>query len=224
MRHIPLLPLCVLIVLPAFARSGNADQQPTDRASLYARLDSDYLNLLAADKDPKPLRDAADLIARTDQSSNWTNYAKALEIIRQHRAKAAIPLLMKYVVEHAGLSTSHVVIPQYIDAITVLSGHKPQMTGAQGPNRAEVAEQDVIQLYNGWWQPNKNALTTSLDKMTDDQIQCIAQLSLEHARLQVSRNGSERRTSVQVRYQNSTMHWNPPAAARNGFRRRSARA
>ena len=61
---------------------------------LVARLDAEFEASVAADPNQQQVREAARLLAETSQSGRHWQYRDALRILRQTRAKAAIPLLV----------------------------------------------------------------------------------------------------------------------------------
>src|SRR5262245_51900593 len=102
---------CALACLPA--EGGD---------KLIEQLDADFEPLLKKERDPEPLRKAARLLKETNQSSTWTNYSSACAILRQARSKAAVPLLLKYMIQHAGYGSGHVLVPEYASTIEQLTG------------------------------------------------------------------------------------------------------
>ena len=52
---------------------------------LIKQLDSDFEVEVSRDARPQPLRDAARLLAETNQSDRWTNYAEATRVLRRAR-------------------------------------------------------------------------------------------------------------------------------------------
>jgi hypothetical protein len=186
------------------ASDGPADAaDPTDQASLIRCLDDDYQDLLKTADHPQPLRDAANLLAETNQNTHWTNYAKAVELIRQHRCKAAVPLLMKYMVLHASFGSSHVIIPAYVDAIRLLTGEKIDCPTATGRDRQGAMDSAVLKLYVDWWKPNKSSLTTDLDQMSDDRLKFVASELQRHSAREIGQGnaGNDRHVSTQDQYE-----------------------
>ena len=87
--------------------------------NLTQQLDADYQALLKQEKDPQPMRDAARALEETDRIAHWTRYTEGLQIIRRTRSKAAVPLLLKYMVRHAGYGWQTAA---YADTLTILTG------------------------------------------------------------------------------------------------------
>jgi hypothetical protein len=197
------LALSLLFSAAARADDAGAKAPPTDQASLLDRLDNDYHNLLAVDDHPEPIREAATLLEQTNQNNRWTNYAKAVEILRQHRSKAAVPLLMRYMVEHAAFGSSHVIIPAYVDTIRILTGEKIDYPEYQGRDRTGLMVDAVISMYTGWWQPNKDKLTVDLGKMGDEQLKNVATELLRQSEKELATHpgGGNRQLSAQQEYE-----------------------
>src|SRR5687767_9892406 len=59
---------------------------------LIERLEADFEAEVARAADPQPLREAARLLAETNQSDRWGQYAEATRLLRRARAKGGIPL------------------------------------------------------------------------------------------------------------------------------------
>jgi hypothetical protein len=186
--------------VPAVAADAAAD--PTDNASLLRCLDSDYQFLLKTERDAQSIRNAAQLLEQTNQNSHWNDFFKANELLRQHRAKAAVPLLMMYMVKHAAFGSSHISIPQYVQTLRVLTGEKIADPPAAGRDRQQSMDDFVINLYVQWWKPIRATLTTDLARMSDEQISCVAD---ELLRLSESELGSKpsslHGTSTQAQYE-----------------------
>ena len=84
-----------------------------DEDKLLEQLSTDFMELLKKEKDPEPLQQAAAWLETSKKSSNWPDYQAALKILRQRRSKAAVPLLLKAMVEHSPLGTGHVTVPAF---------------------------------------------------------------------------------------------------------------
>jgi len=160
---------------------------------LIEQLDKDYKKLLAEESNPQPLREAARLLEGTNQSSRWTDYSKAVRIIRKSRSKAAIPLLLKYAVRHAGLSSAHVVIPTYGDTLVILTGADITLPAPTGRDRAKSGRDNAEKLVRTWWGPKKGTITTDLEKMNADEVRRVttrvAKSVLRSSSYDVARDG-----------------------------------
>ncbi len=179
-----------------------AGPNPTNRASLERCLDADYATLLAAERNPGLVREAAQWLASTNQNSRWTDFYKAIAILRQRRPKAAVPLLMKYMVEHAAYGNSRISLPLYADAITVLTGEDVAVPPTQGRDRQDAVVTAVLGLYVDWWKPNANRLTTDVAKMTDEQVGRVVAALVRHSAQELSRHfGSDRQLPTQFAFE-----------------------
>jgi hypothetical protein len=151
--------------------------KPKDKQSLLQRLETDYQQLLAAEPNPEPVRQAARLLAETNV--RWTNHNKALTLLRKHRSKAGIPLLLKYAVLHTSVGNTHMIVPRYFETLSALVGEKFECPEARGPERQETIEKTVLKLYVDWWLPNKATVITDPGKMSEGQIQLMVDEVLE---------------------------------------------
>ncbi len=178
-----------------------AEADPTDHATLCQRLDRDYADLLDREPHPEPIREAAGLLAGTNRNSRWADYFKAVELLRQHRSKAAIPLLMKYMVEHATFGGGNAAA--YADAIGILAGERVDPPPAQGKDRQAAADRAVLKLYVDWWKPNRRTLTVDLREMGEDRLKVVVADLLAHSEKQLGRRGGGRNRDVptQARYE-----------------------
>jgi len=181
--------------------AGEAD--PTDKDSLEKRLDRDYATLLKADAHPSPIREAERLLISTNQNSRWTDFSKAVTLLRQHRSKAAIPLLMQHMVEHAALTTSRITIPADADTISILAGEKINIEPPQGPDRQQVMVDAVVALYTDWWKAKKDKLVVDLGEMTDEQIKFVVSELLRHSQDELfqSKGSGRNKITTQQRYE-----------------------
>ncbi|MCI0458787.1 MAG: hypothetical protein L0Z62_17650, partial [Gemmataceae bacterium] len=158
--------------------------QAPDNDPLLKQLDSDFEALVKAEKDPQPLREAARLLAATDSSSNWTNYSSVTTLLRRSRARAAVPLLLAYLVRHGDPRrfNSHIYIPAYVGVLELLTGKEIGPLYRSGGGIREVRAA-VERLVNDWWKPHKDNITTDIGKMTDEQAELVtARLLVQAAR------------------------------------------
>jgi hypothetical protein len=145
-----------------------------EREALVKALDADFEELLKKEKDPQPLRDAARLLAQTNTSDRWLYYSEATALLRKHRSRAAIPLLLRYMVEHAGLSTGPGVVAEYVDTLAILTGKDLANPYRYVPDRNAPVREAVAKLAKDWWGPDKETLTTDLSKMSPEQLRVVA--------------------------------------------------
>jgi HEAT repeat protein len=151
------------------------------RYTVEKQLDRDYAELLKKEKDPTPVRKAAELFAGTNQGDRWTDYAAATAELRRCRAKAGIPLLLKYMILHADYSTSHVVIPEYVDTFVILTGKELADPYRYVRDRKTPVRDAVDRLVKSWWLPNKAKITTDLGAMEREQLQLIVERLLQRS-------------------------------------------
>ena len=124
--------------------------------------------------------EAADLLEKTNQNGRW-QYRDALKILRQTRSKAGVPLLMKYMVKHAGDGSAHILIPEYADTLTLLTGKDIANPYGHGRDRQAAVRDAVQELADKWWTPHQDEITTNLDKMTAEQLEVVAARLLKNA-------------------------------------------
>ena len=143
---------------------------------LIQQLDADYQALLEKEKDPQPMRDAAQALEGTDQRGHW-GYLEGLKIIRRTRSKAAIPLLLKYMVRpaHDGRQTT-----EFAETLTLLTG-KTIVDPRRSRSRRQDAGNYVEELVTKWWTPNKTTITTDLGKMSKEELAAVTGELLDKA-------------------------------------------
>ena len=148
---------------------------------LVDRLDADFEALVAKDPNRVQLRQAAQLMAESNQRGGW-GFLEAQKIIRKTRSKAAVPLLLKQMIEAAGgKGNAHIAIPEYADTISILTGTdvaSPYPGGRDAQAAVRAAVQDLV---DKWWTPHQAKITTNLDKMTAEQLEVVADRLLKKA-------------------------------------------
>jgi hypothetical protein len=142
-----------------------------DEDKLLLQLDADFEELLKKETNPGPLREAAALLAVTKQ--NWTTYSEAVVLLRQHRSPAAVPLLLKYMVEHAEVGNGHIMVPEYRDTLTLLTGTDIPNLYRYVADRQKTVRDSVEELVRTWWLPNKERISTDLSRMSSEQLQVV---------------------------------------------------
>jgi HEAT repeat protein len=142
---------------------------------LIERLNRDFAELLETEKDPRTLRDAARVLEETNQSDRWTNYSTAVAMLRRSRAKAAVPLLLKYMLVHSSFSTSHVVIPAYAEALAILTGKDPAEGQRNASGFRQLKREAVEEFVRSWWLPNREKVTTDPGRMSEEQLQVVVE-------------------------------------------------
>ncbi|MGY8769664.1 MAG: hypothetical protein ACKVH8_14700 [Pirellulales bacterium] len=141
-------------------------------------LEKDFVELLQETKNAQALLEAEELLEATNDSSHWTNYSAATKILREHRDKAAIPLLLRYMAVHAERSSAHVMIPEYAKTISIISGHKIESPYKSGPNLEGRMHHAVQELVSTWWSKQRDTLVVDPEKMSDDQLRNIVDTHL----------------------------------------------
>jgi hypothetical protein len=158
----------VFVGLLAFAPAAGG------RENLVKALDADFQELLKKEKDPQPLRDAARLLASTNQSDRWTDYMRAVALLRQHRSKAAVPLLLRYMVEHASYGSAHISLDEYVDTLAILTGKDVANPYRYVADRQTPVYEGVAKLVKDWWGPEKDNIGTDLSNMSREQLRVVA--------------------------------------------------
>jgi hypothetical protein len=174
---------------------------PIAPGTLAARLDAEFNALLVGDPNALSLREAARLFETSDRSSHWTNYLQALEIIRAHRSKAAIPLLMKFALAQPGFNASSP--RQFADALTILTGEEIFLGDARGRD-SSLIEPGITKFFEEWYLKNRPTITVDPARMTDEQRRRIVAV-LQHAaedakRSRHSSNGIAYEANSIIRY------------------------
>jgi hypothetical protein len=77
-------------------------------------------------------------------------------------------------VEHASFSSSHILIPEYVDTLVILTGKDTPNPYRYTADRAQLVRAAVEDLTNNWWAPNKDKLWTDLGRMSKEQLEVIA--------------------------------------------------
>lgn len=152
---------------------------------LLHNLEKDFVKLLKRSRNAEALIEAEILLEATNNNSHWTNYSKASKILRRTRDKAAIPLLLRYMVEHSKRSSSHVMIPEYAKTISMISGHQLDNPYKSGPNLEKRMRSKVTEIVNKWWSKEIDKITTEPNNLSDAQLRVIVINLLKEVR----RNG-----------------------------------
>jgi WD40 repeat protein len=150
---------------------------PGDR--LLAQLDADFQALLKTEKHPEALRRANRLLNRTLRRPVY--YLDALAILRKQRPRAGIPLLLRYVVEHAGTRPGVKFLPSYLDTLAILTGQDPRVPEPRGVFRDREVREAVQKLVEDWWRPNKEKISTDLGAMSRGQLEFVIARLLRQA-------------------------------------------
>lgn len=158
---------------------------------LLAGLDADFERLVKDDPLAEDVREAARLLAATNNSDRWTNYSKATAILRRTRSKAGIPLLLAYMVRHSERSSSHIYIPAYAETLSALTGKDIASPYKSGPDRGAAVRQAVEKLVREWWQPERDKLTTDTTEWSEEKLQVAAARLIKRSAWQMSGSSTD---------------------------------
>ncbi|EMI15634.1 hypothetical protein RMSM_07460 [Rhodopirellula maiorica SM1] len=149
---------------------------------LLYRLESDFVRLLKTARHPDRLLEAESLLAETNDNTHWTNYSKATSIIRLAPDKAAIPLLLRYMVLHTKRSSRHIMVPEYEKTLMLISG-KVFNPKPDSRDYSEAAVRLRVQAFvDRYW---ADEAWKETKETTEDDLRVIAKTLLEESR----RNG-----------------------------------
>ena len=125
-------------------------------------LDDDYRRLIADESSSvqSALR-KADSILRNEaqESSTWTDYSKALHLLNRNRSKAAIPLVLKLLLDEN--VNHHPWGDDLLQILTLLTGEK-------------MISEDVEVIAKDWWHARKDQIDVDLNRLPEENIQTIA--------------------------------------------------
>jgi hypothetical protein len=144
-----------------------------DEDKLVKQLEADFEELVKAEKDPQPIREAARLLDKTNTNDVWTSYLRGLAILRRTRSKAGVPLLLKLMIEHAEIGNAHIIVPEYANTVAILTGKNVSDPYQYIADRKKGVRDEVEKLVSDWWEPAKKKLSTNMGKMSKEQIQVI---------------------------------------------------
>ena len=157
-----------------------------DSDPLLFKLELDFVRLLKTAKDPMSLLKAEELLAATNDNTHWTNYSSAASIIRQSPDKAAIPLLLRYMVLHTKRSNAGIMVPEYARTITLVSGH--EVDDKQSVDEKSVRTR-VQKIVDQWWSAESKR-EDSGPQLTKQKLQIISRALLEDVRRNADFRGS----------------------------------
>lgn len=167
--------------LPAAVRARLQLRAPRKDKLVYG-LEQDFVELLKTAENPQALLKAERLLETTNNNSRWTNYMAATRLLREHREKAAIPLLLRYIVLHTEPRSSLGSVSEYAKTISVVSGHRLEDPYESGPKLGERMRAKVEQIVAKWWSKQKHKLQTKVGKLSTDQLRVIVDLLLKEIR------------------------------------------
>jgi len=145
-----------------------------DEDKLLAKLDASVEKLLKNDPQAAEVRKAARLLAETNSSDRWTSYKGALQILRQTRSKAGIPLLLAYMVRHTDRGNSHISVPEYAETLTILTGKDIPSPYQYVADRKGAVHDSVEKLVSDWWEPQQDKIDTDINHWSTEQLQVLA--------------------------------------------------
>ena len=158
--------------LPSKVRNRLELKTPVEDKLLHG-LERDFVKLLKKSRNADALIEAEELLEATNDNTHWTNYSRASKILRRTRDKAAIPLLLRYIVEHSQRSACHVMIPEYARTITLISGHQLENPYEAGPGLEQRMRSKVDKIVKEWWSKEVDKIATEPDKLSDAQLRVI---------------------------------------------------
>jgi hypothetical protein len=163
----------------------------TAEARLLAGLDADFERLVKVDPQAERVREAARLLAETNDNSHWTNYSAATKILRETRSKAGIPLLLAYLVRHVERSSSHIYIPAYVETLTVLTGKDIADPYRSAADRKTPVVEAVAKLVSEWWGPQQEKISTDMNDWSAEQVQVLAARLVKRAAWNLSGSSTD---------------------------------
>jgi hypothetical protein len=133
---------------------------------LLRQLDEAYIQYLETSKIESEIRKAESLLQETNDNTTWTNFKAASKLLREQRDKAAVPLLLKYILLHSERSSRNVIIPEYLRTVEQLTGKQLPMKYQPGPDlREHLAGQISL-----WWNENKDSFNVDPQEMDDEAL------------------------------------------------------
>ncbi|MFO0941219.1 MAG: HEAT repeat domain-containing protein [Pirellulales bacterium] len=198
--------LLVFSELRAQEKSIESIKASASKASLVqellTQLDKDYQSLRQSSPHKLKLEQAEKLLAETNDNTTWTNFSIACKILREHRAKAAVPLLLKYMIVHTDRSSRHVIIPEYIKTLEQLTG-KTLVINNPGTEKKDALAEQISQ----WWRENEAQIQVDPQEMDDHAFVKYANNLLNEIKGvgEFTRTRAERETCYVT---NQTVHYN----------------
>lgn len=203
MRKLGSAGVCFLLMVPALHDYSSAQTpavksndrsvaEPDSVQELLSQLETDYKELLGLTQHKLKLEEASKLLAETNDNSTWTNYSSACKILREYRAKAAVPLLLKYMIVHTERSSRHVMIPEYVSTLEQLTGLTLELKYRSGPEERDVLAEQI----DSWWSENKAKIQVDPQEMDDQAFAKYVRNLLDEIRAlgEFTRTRAERET------------------------------
>lgn len=144
-----------------------------------ARLDADFHRLVKEEKNPLPLRQAAKLLEQSTGDARWTESKKAIQLLRKHRSKAAVPLLLKGMIKLADERIGRMIVPMYADTLTVLTGVDIASSFKDRTQNIAQIRQRIHKLIKEWWIVGQDKVATNLESFSSEQLQVVVTHLLE---------------------------------------------
>jgi len=146
-----------------------------DGGELVEQLDRDFRELVADEPQAAAIREAAALLEKHD--------SRGLVKLRITRPKAAIPLLLKLMYTQA-TNVSGSEIDAYAATLRLLTGEEiasPFPDRVATDKRIEGTQAGVKKLVEQWWRPQRDQITTDLNRMSKAQLQLVSHELLKKA-------------------------------------------
>lgn len=209
-----------------FVNNPPVDDQPIERLAaddpLMNRLDRDFKTYLATEPNRAQVERAAQLLAAMNSQSTWVEQQSVCKQLREFRSKASIPLLLAYVVRHAGLNNGRTGIAEYANSIEFLAGVEfsvPQPSGFPDTAKYYTAVREAVERFvDDWWTKHQETMTTDIDRWSTQQLGVIAQNVLEGAQAEFQGKYSFREESIQEPNSKAVFSMVRGVVLRGGFR------
>lgn len=229
----PAILLVMLVWVPtAFGQFGPlvnnqpVDDQPIQRLAaddpLMNRLHRDIQTYLATEPNRAQVERAARLLAAMNSQSTWVEQQSVCKLLREFRSKASIPLLLTYVVRHAGLNNGRTGIAEYANSIEFLAGVEfsiPQPSGFPDTAKYYTAVREAVEGFvDDWWSKHHETMTTDIDRWSTQQFGVIAQNVLEGAQAEFQGKYSFGEESIQEPNSKAVFSMVQGVVLRGGFR------
>lgn len=127
---------------------------------LLAGLEQDYQELLKEDRRATFVREAAQDFLKNGPADYWT-YRNALEKLRKNPAKAAVPLILKHLLDLPADNRPVWQADDYVNALVILTGEDLRRHFTRG-SRSDA-------LVTEWWASRKDKIILDPAKMSKEQ-------------------------------------------------------
>jgi hypothetical protein len=181
-------------------QAGEEKKVSEEEKQLITKLESDFEELVKKDKEPQLMRDAAQFLEQTNQSDRWPDYLKALTIIRRTRSKAAIPLLMKSMVQHASFGNGPSNVLAYTNALSILTGKDFANPYRYAADRKTPVREAVADWVAKWWDKEKKNISTDLATMSKEQLQVVVDRLMKEGDAANARHSTRKEDTQEFAY------------------------